>query len=303
MGEMKKTSVIIPCYDPQQEYLIEALESVKRQTVPVLEIILIDDGSKIPVSIPESGNGPAIRLFRQENKGVAAARNFGIQMAKGEFIAFLDQDDYWSPEKIEFQEKALIENPSAVACFVRAVDQPGFFGFGPYPNPKISHSEFIKALWNNAFLAPSMVMIRKSVISQSGKFREDLLIGDDIEFWFRLLKIEAFVQIPIPLCYYRAHSEQFSAGIFRKLKEGKKMRRLVIEEEPDVLLAGGIKPNEFWNVYRRDILMPYFRREFKTAQPLLWDYWKDHPTDLKMLFYSLASLFPEPLVARLRGKM
>lgn len=302
MGEMKRTSVIIPCYNPQ-EYLKEALESVRKQTAPVLEIILIDDGSKIPVSVPEKWNGPEIRLFRQQNKGVAAARNFGMEVTKGELIAFLDQDDYWAPEKIELQEKSLMENPSAAASFVRAVLQPGFFGFGPYPDITISKAEFIKALWNNAFLAPSMVMIRKSVISQAGKFREDLLIGDDIEFWFRLLKIGPFIQVPKALCYYRAHAEQFSADSFRKIKEGKKTRRWVIEQEGDLLLSAGIKKSEFWDSYRRDVLMSYYRREFNAARPLLWDYWKDHPGDLKMFLYFLISLFPASWVGELRGKM
>jgi glycosyltransferase involved in cell wall biosynthesis len=94
-----RTSVIIPCFNIQV-YLPEALESVCNQTRAVREIILVDDGSKEPVRPPSDWEGPPLRIIRTENRGPAAARNLGISLAAGTFIAFLDADDAWAPAKV-----------------------------------------------------------------------------------------------------------------------------------------------------------------------------------------------------------
>ena len=127
---MATTSVIIPCYNGER-YLPAALESVRTQTVPVLEIIVVDDGSAVPVHAPEGWSGLPLRLYRTPNRGQAAARNLAMANAEGEFFAFLDVDDMWHPRKMEEQEKVLRANPEAVGCYTRCVEEPGFYGFGP----------------------------------------------------------------------------------------------------------------------------------------------------------------------------
>src|SRR5947209_3996364 len=97
-----RTSVIIPCYNAAS-YLMEALESARTQTIPPLEIVVVDDGSTVPVELPAQWQGPPITLLRTPNRGQAAARNLAATHCHGEFIAFLDADDLWLPGKLEAQ--------------------------------------------------------------------------------------------------------------------------------------------------------------------------------------------------------
>ena len=102
-------SVIIPVYNGAS-YLRAALESVFAQTYRPFEVIVVDDGS-----VDDSGDiaqsFPELRYLRQENQGVAAARNNGIDIARGEYFAFLDQDDLWTPEKLRLQMGHLLSHP------------------------------------------------------------------------------------------------------------------------------------------------------------------------------------------------
>ena len=100
-----KISVIIPTYN-RHVLLERAVMSVLKQTRPADEIIIIDDGSTdgTPELIPKKF--PQILYYRQENKGVSAARNAGIEKSSGDWIAFLDSDDAWLPRKLEYQQKA-----------------------------------------------------------------------------------------------------------------------------------------------------------------------------------------------------
>src|SRR6476660_1471039 len=107
--EKPLVSVIIPVYNGTC-YLRAALESVFAQTYRPFEVIVVDDGS-----LDDSGviaqSFDDVRYIHQENQGVAAARNNGIEVARGEFLAFLDQDDLWTPEKLKLQMGHLLSDP------------------------------------------------------------------------------------------------------------------------------------------------------------------------------------------------
>jgi glycosyltransferase involved in cell wall biosynthesis len=296
------TSVIIPCYNAE-EYLPEALESVRVQTAAVREIVLVDDGSAVPVEAPKGWDGPPLRIIRTPNRGLAAARNTALAHATGEFIALLDADDAWHPRKVEEQERALRSDTAAVACYTRCVRAPGFFGFGPYPPQDVSEDEFLLVLWYNSFFPPSSVMMRCDALRAVGPFRDDMGNGEDIEMWLRLLTRGHFIQVAEPLCYYRQHSGQFTGNVYRKLIGGKRARAVMIAQHADRLVQAGLRRDRLWDAYRNDILLVYYRRQFAAARRLLWDYWKDHPLDWDIMFRALVSTLPEELVVRLRGRL
>src|SRR4029079_2498347 len=103
-------SVIVPVYNGER-YLREALESVFAQTYRAIEVIVVDDGS--PDDSGTIGQSfPEVRYIHQTNQGVAAARNNGIEAARGEFFAFLDQDDLWVPEKLNVQVEYFLGHPA-----------------------------------------------------------------------------------------------------------------------------------------------------------------------------------------------
>ena len=277
------------------------MESVRKQTAPPAEILIVDDGSRVPVTAPVGWSGPPLSIIRTENQGLAAARNEGIQHATTPLVAFLDCDDWWAPSKLEQQESLLALYPEAVACYTRCVSGPGLFPFGPYPPPEVSDSEFIRVLWYNNFFPPSSVLARREVIEQVGLFRTGMLNGEDLELWMRLLQVGRILQVPEPLTYYRVHAGQLTANIFRKVYGMKQARQNIIVHHAEVLLRAGFAPDQLWDAYRNDVLMVYYRRQFGPARQLLWRYWLAHPGDWEILLKAWLSLLPGGLIRRLRG--
>ena len=294
------TSVIIPCHNGEK-HLAEAVESVRQQTFAVREIIIVDDGSDIPVSAPSNWDGPPLRIVRTPNRRAGAARNTGLAHTTAEFVAFLDADDLWHPRKVEAQTNSLTANPKAVASYTRCENKPGFFGFGPYPPLDVSDDEFLLVLWYNLFFPPSAVAVRADVLRALGGFREDLGNGEDIELWLRLLTRGSFVQVPEPLTGYRQHGQQFTKNIAKKIFGSKEARRAMIDQHGEMLVRAGLARERLWDSYRNDILLVYFRRDLAAARRLLWDYWHEHPRDWKLLKYALISLLPGWLVSFFRS--
>ena len=109
-------SVIIPVYNGER-YLADAIDSVLDQTYSALEIIVVDDGSTDNSRRVLEGYGDDIRYFRQDNKGTASARNFGVRNSQGSLLAFLDQDDLWVPDKLQNQVGVMAESNVVQAVF------------------------------------------------------------------------------------------------------------------------------------------------------------------------------------------
>lgn len=170
-------SVVIPAYNAA-EWISEAIASALAQTSPPLEIIIIDDGSTDSTA-DVAGRFPApVRLLRKPNGGPAAARNFGIAAAAGEWIALLDADDRWAPTKLE-KQLALAE-PDVVLIHTgleNEEDEPGLpdrLGF--------------EDLWQANRIANSSVLVRRDTVIALGGFDEDprLKSVEDYHFWLRL---------------------------------------------------------------------------------------------------------------------
>src|SRR5215216_1764150 len=113
---MIKVSAIIPTYNSAR-YLTEAVDSVLAQTVEDVEVVVIDDGSTDETELLMRGYGSRVRYLRQQNGGVARARNRGIEESRGQYVAFLDADDVWVPNKLERQVAALEKGPGHRACY------------------------------------------------------------------------------------------------------------------------------------------------------------------------------------------
>ena len=206
-------SVVIPTYNSSQ-FLTDAIESVLVQTFKDFEILVIDDGSTDDtkrVIIEKFGGVSQVSYIYKENGGVSSARNFGIEKAKGKYIAFLDADDAWIPEKLEKQISALEKNPEIKACY------SSFFLCDKYLNLVGVNQSERKAdalsdllFIGNVVATPSTVIAERELFQQVGGFDTELSQCADWEMWIRLATQTEFIYIDEPLLKYRQHDSNMS---------------------------------------------------------------------------------------------
>ena len=179
-----KISVIIPTYNCSA-YISAAVASVLEQSLPVHELIVIDDGSEDGTRDVLSQFGSRLRYIRQERAGVSAARNRGIEESSGEFIAFLDADDIWVPERLECQIEEF-KKDSLVGLV-----HSGLSSFNSETGEQLSEiTEGLSGwiadellLWKDpSIAAPGSIMTKRSVIMETGGFDPEIKVGEDWDF-------------------------------------------------------------------------------------------------------------------------
>jgi len=183
----RSISVVIPCKD-RQESLHRALVSVSEQTMLPDEVIVVDDGSEPPLKLSEHYAVP-VKVIRQHNQGPAAARNRGVREAEGEWIALLDSDDVWFPEKLAAQWRLIAQHETAGFC----VSNMEMHGWPPMEFPLTLASgdeglieDALDRLLPGRFIPTPGVMFRKEVFIKVGGFDERLWYCEDYDLWLRL---------------------------------------------------------------------------------------------------------------------
>ena len=200
---MTKVSIILPFFE-NKKWLLEAIESVSNQAFKDYEIILINDGSNENI-IKYIKNISNIIYLRQENKGPSSARNLGIKISHGEYIAFLDSDDLFLPDKLEFQISLMDSFKDAIlihSSYLRIngegreieVINSGKFSGKVYP--QIIH---------NCPIATPTVMVRKNSIVPI-KFDNNIRFGEDIILWSKIAKNSEIIGIDKVLAKVRIHN-------------------------------------------------------------------------------------------------
>jgi glycosyltransferase involved in cell wall biosynthesis len=186
-------SVVIPTFN-RASCLPEALETVFAQTYKNHEIIVVDDGSTDTTSSVVAKYGGRVRYIYQQNAGVAAARNAGVRMARGDWIAFLDSDDEWLPRKLEIQMRDLEENPRAVGhmvdcCISRGeVVQPSLFELrgmnNCYRRQRVRARPLLEVLSMTFF--PSSCTLSRKALERAGLFDTEMRVFEDVDLLSRL---------------------------------------------------------------------------------------------------------------------
>ena len=183
---MTEVTVIIPTFN-RAIPVCRAVSSVLDQTFTDFEVIVIDDASTDDTIERLNDFGDRIQVIRHaENKGVSAARNSGIRKAEGRYIALLDSDDYWIPEKLQVQIDFFKKQPDALICQAREL----WVKNGKRVNPAKKHLKpsgdiFIPSL-KLCLVSPSAVMFKKSLLDEVGMFDEDLPVCEDYDLWLRI---------------------------------------------------------------------------------------------------------------------
>jgi glycosyltransferase involved in cell wall biosynthesis len=207
-------SVIIPCYN-RAHCVNEAIDSVLSQSFQDFEIIVVDDGSTDSTIEVLKGYGDRLIVIRQENCGVSAARNTGIRSAQGEWIALLDSDDTWEPDKLKIQLEDLSSNPMAVAHMVDALI---------WDSRNTHTSEFELRGLRKEFeqqpfrlrplcdvlkcLSTQCCMVRKEVVELAGYFDPTMKIYEDFDFLARIALEGPFVVN----CYHGTNIRRITGG-------------------------------------------------------------------------------------------
>src|SRR5688572_603257 len=185
-----KVSVVIPCYN-QARFLGEAIQSVLCQGYTDLEIIVVDDGSKDGTEEVASGyakEDPRVRLIRQENRGLAAARNRGLAEAEGEYIVFLDSDDRLVLEALEVGVRELEAHPRCafVSGICRKITADGSIVPG-WEQFRVRDDPYLELLRSCPVYVPA-VMYRRSVFDAVGDFDTSYRAAEDYDLYYRILE-------------------------------------------------------------------------------------------------------------------
>ncbi len=192
-------------------YLHETLESVVGQTFPHWELIVVDDGSTRPDAICEAVKGiDNARIVRQDNAGVSVARNVGFAHSSGDFIAYLDDDDIWRPDKLARQVDALCGDEAAGSC------HSGYW-FLDGSGENVGSVVRVRSALTESYLSGEVdlprintLLVRRTVVERIGGFLSNLTLYEDCEFAFRVIQEGPVVSVPDPLVGWRRYPESVS---------------------------------------------------------------------------------------------
>lgn len=215
-------TVVIPVYN-HEAYVLETLDSVFAQTFRDFEVVVVNDGSpdrtgELLRPLAEAGR---IRYIEQRNQGPAVARNRGISEARGEFVAILDDDDLWPPDRLSWQFETLSQHSEAVVVygqveFVLDGKSLGLHPMGPAPCGDV----FDAFLGNGWIQSPGQALIRRRALERIGGFDAGIWGTDDWDLWLRLSQQGEFCYCPRVSLRYRLHENNASRNFLRMYHNG-----------------------------------------------------------------------------------
>ena len=203
-GSDIKISVVVAAYNAAQ-FLPRCLKSVFAQTLKPMEVIVVDDGSTDNTAALAAELGA--RVISRKNGGVSVARNAGIQSASGEWIALLDADDWWKPEKLQRQAACIQSDTVLVYTGIRLFDENGVHREMPAIAPDMAR----KMMRYRNPITPSTILAQRTMLMRGGGFREDIRACEDWEMWMRLQQLGEFQAVRDPLTNYYVYSGSLSA--------------------------------------------------------------------------------------------
>lgn len=256
-------TAVIPTYNCA-DYIADCIHSVRNQSYPVKEIVIVDDGSTDQTEQVVKKLGDNIVYIKQPNQGPSAARNTGIKAAKSDWIAFLDADDQWTPDKTACQLDVLENNPSVVliASDMAEIDRNGnmlvnsvlakhgllvgFVELGGKPIPNA-----LAALLQKNFIPTGTVLVQRSNLLEIGLFDPDIRYGEDLALWSKIAEKYPICCVPKVLLLRRQHGANATQATVAMLDDLVKVMLSVRTWGSDTLRRQGVNPNRLiasaWN--------------------------------------------------------
>jgi len=285
-------SVIMPVYNGEK-FLAEAIESVLVQTYQNWELIIVNDGSSdasAEIIRRYIANDQRISLIEQENQGQSKARNAGAESSRGEYLAFLDQDDrYWVTKlqkQVDYMERK--KDIGMVYSDLDHLDKDGYvfsrcaLSSWPSPHPKRT---IIDCMANDMFIVPGSVLIRKEVFNRAGGFDIRLSGYEDDDLFLRVFRTSRMVFLKESLLQWRISGDSCS------YTDRMRKSRMIYFEKLKEAFPDDVRLNLYW---MRDVLVPRFcgvllnqmfvaryQKDFKVLKELRKDFSRIIPRPLK----------------------
>jgi glycosyltransferase involved in cell wall biosynthesis len=245
---MPTISVIIPAYNAEHT-ILETISSVQKQTFSDFELIVVDDGSTDRMlELLHSVKDERLKIFSYENAGVSVSRNRGLSHATGEFIAFIDADDLWTPDKLELQLAALQVHPEAGVAYswTHFIDEKGESFHAEEPK-FFEGNVYAPLLLNNFLNNGSNPLIRKQAIESVGEFNPVFSPSADWDFYLRLAARWHFVVVPKLQILYRQSSGSMSSKVDNLKQESLNILEQAFNVAPQEIQY--LKNQSYANVY------------------------------------------------------
>ncbi len=306
-----KISAIIPTYN-NAEYIEEAINSILAQTHAVNEIIVVDDGSSdntaALIKAIKRKAGQLIYI-KQANQGPSAARNHGIEIANGDWIAFLDADDHWPKDKMALQIAALKREPSLqlIAGDMAETDQQGnvrvdsvlakhqlleqFQGLAGRPL-----NNALTALVDKNFIPTGTVLVKRAALKQAGGFNPAIRFGEDLELWAKIACHHPITCLPQRLMYRRQHGANATQNTGPMLEDLVKVMSSIrhygaaqLQQQgtkPDTLVAAALNALGYWHFSQGDY--PQARKIFVASLK--------QQVNKRALLYTMACMLPSLMI-------
>jgi glycosyltransferase involved in cell wall biosynthesis len=251
MSAVPQVSVVMPAFNAAKTIGI-AIQSVLDQTFTNWELLIINDGSTDgTLEIVAQFNDPRIYTITQVNQGVATARNAGLNQARGRYIAFLDSDDLWSPQKLQ-KQVSIFENSTDKLCLVYTKHR-GFIedinkSFSMDIDTSIGFDNDYHRLLIIDFVPTLTVMIKASIIKDVGFFRADLHGTEDWDYWIRIAKSYCLERVNEELAFYRIGSNSLSRNKDRHALEELKVLDWHLSKDQNIPKRVCHMARSFWCV-------------------------------------------------------
>jgi glycosyltransferase involved in cell wall biosynthesis len=261
-AEQPLVSVVTPAYNVAW-CVGRAVDSVLAQDYPAREMIVVNDGSTDDTAKVLATYGDTIRVIQQENRGMSAARNAAIRAARGEYIAFLDSDDWWHPGKLSRQVALMQSDPGVGFCSTAArVEDPQ----GRLVNLwrcRHSRTDILETLFaENAAIAGgcSAVMVRRSLLERTGLFDETLRGFEDPDLWMRLAAAAGYACIDEELAVILRREKSVSGNLdAMRDAAGRSMRK------NRALLPAHLR-GQFWRDCLASVYTDYAKRAYRAGR-------------------------------------
>jgi glycosyltransferase involved in cell wall biosynthesis len=202
--------------------LEEAVGSVRRQTFHDWKIVIVDDGSPDPDGLDDFANAHGLDVVHQARQGLSVARNTGLANSSSRYVAFLDDDDVWLPEKLERQVKMLEDRPDAVGCHCQF---EAFSDSGPTSTGTAGAYDFHQLLRGERFSLFPTMLIRRSEIDACGWFSSNFPTAEDVDLTYRLARRGPVLFCDEVLFRYRRHS----GNVTNNLRESSLASQMALE--------------------------------------------------------------------------